>query len=60
MACEVLNNIKICGFFINEVKKYLYYLHNGDEGVVLCFYVDDILFFGTSLKVFEEVKTFLS
>ena len=30
------------------------------EGVILCLYVDDILIFGTNLKVIEEVKNFLS
>ena len=30
------------------------------EGVILCLYVDDILILGSSLKVIEEVKEFLS
>ena len=30
------------------------------EGVILCLYVDDILIFGSSLKVIKEVKEFLS
>src|SRR5215216_4257680 len=30
------------------------------EGVILCLYVDDILIFGTNLKVIEKVKSFLS
>ena len=28
--------------------------------MILCLYVDDILFFGTSLNVIKEVKEFLS
>ena len=32
----------------------------GGEGVILCLYVDDILIFGSSLKVIEEVKEFLT
>jgi hypothetical protein len=28
------------------------------QGVILCLYVDDILIFGTSLDVTNEVKTF--
>ena len=28
--------------------------------MILCFYLDDILIFGTSLKVIKEVKDFLS
>jgi hypothetical protein len=45
---------------VNEVDKCIYYRHCGGEGVVLCLYVDDILIFGTSLKVIEEIKIFLS
>jgi hypothetical protein len=37
----------------------VYYRHGGDQGVILCLYVDDILIFGTSLDVVNEVKTFL-
>jgi hypothetical protein len=33
--------------------------HGGGQGVILCFYVDDILIFGTSLEVINKVKTFL-
>ena len=36
------------------------YRYGGGEGVILCLYVDDILIFGTSLKVIEEVKSLLS
>jgi hypothetical protein len=45
---------------VNEADKCVYYRHGGGEGVVVCLYVDDILIFGTSLKVIEEIKTFLS
>jgi hypothetical protein len=38
----------------------VYYRHGGGHGVILCLYVDDILIFGTSLEVINEVKTFLS
>jgi hypothetical protein len=44
------------GFVVNEADKCVYYRHGGGEGVVLCLYVDDILIYGTSLKVIEEVK----
>jgi hypothetical protein len=37
----------------------MYYRHGGGQGVILCLYVDDILIFGTSLNVINEVKTFL-
>jgi hypothetical protein len=37
----------------------VYYHHGGGQGVILCLYVDDILIFGTSFDVINEVKTFL-
>jgi hypothetical protein len=37
----------------------VYYHHGGGQGVILCLYVNDILIFGTSLDVINEVKTFL-
>jgi hypothetical protein len=43
---------------VNEVDKCVYYRFGGDEGVILCLYVDDILIFGTSLNVIKEVKEF--
>jgi hypothetical protein len=47
------------GFSVNEADRCVYYRHGGDQGVILCLYVDDILIFGTSLDVVNEVKTFL-
>ena len=44
---------------MNEADKCVYYRYGGGEGVILCLYVDDILIFGSSLKVIEEVKKFL-
>jgi hypothetical protein len=46
------------GFVAIEADKCVYYRHGGAEGVALCLYVDDILIFGTSLKVIKEIKTF--
>jgi hypothetical protein len=37
----------------------VYYRYGGSQGVILCLYVDNILIFGTSLDVINEVKTFL-
>jgi hypothetical protein len=37
----------------------VYYCHGGGQGVILCLYIDDILIFGTSLDVINEIKTFL-
>jgi hypothetical protein len=45
---------------VNEADKYVYYRYGGSEGVILYLYVDDILVFGSSLKVIEEVTKFLS
>jgi hypothetical protein len=46
-------------FSVNEPDRCVYYRHGGGQGVILCLYVDDILIFGTSLDVINEVKTFL-
>jgi hypothetical protein len=48
------------GFVVNEADKCVYYRYGGDEGVILCLYVDDILILGTSLDVIKETKGFLS
>jgi len=48
------------GFNMNEADKCVYYRYGGDDGVILCLYVDDILIFGTSTAVIDEVKAFLS
>jgi hypothetical protein len=48
------------GFAINEADSCVYYRYGGGQGVILCLYVDDILIFGSSLSVIEEVKKFLS
>jgi hypothetical protein len=37
----------------------VYYRHDGGQRVILYLYVDDILIFGTSFDVINEVKTFL-
>jgi hypothetical protein len=48
------------GFVVNEADKRVYYQYGGGEGVILCLYVDDILFLGTSLNVIKDTKDFLS
>ena len=48
------------GFVVNEADKCVYYQYGEGEGVILCLYVDDILIFGSSLKVIEEVKGFFN
>jgi hypothetical protein len=47
------------GFSVNEADRCMYYRHGGGQRVILCLYVNDILIFGTSLNVINEVKTFL-
>jgi hypothetical protein len=47
------------GFSVNAADRCVYYRHGGDQGVMLCLYVDDILIFGTSLDIINEVKTYL-
>jgi hypothetical protein len=46
-------------FSVNEADRYIYYRLVEGQGVILCLYVDDILIFGISLDVINEVKTFL-
>jgi hypothetical protein len=46
-------------FVVNEADTCVYYRFGGCE-VVLCLYVDDILFFGTNISVINDVKSFLS
>src|SRR6266540_394836 len=47
-------------FVINEADRCVYYHHGVGEDVILCLYVDDILIFGTSINVINEVKSLLS
>jgi hypothetical protein len=47
------------GFSADEPGWCVYYHHSGGQGVILCLYVDDILIFGISLDVINEVKIFL-
>jgi hypothetical protein len=48
------------GFIVNEADKCVYYRYGGGEGVILCLYVDDIQIFGTSTRVIDGIKSFLS
>ena len=48
------------GSAMNEADKCVYYRFGGDEGVILCLYVDDIFIFGNNESVIKEVKDFLS
>jgi hypothetical protein len=47
------------GFSVNEADRCVHYRHGGGQGVILCLNVDDILIFGTSLDVINEIKNFL-
>jgi hypothetical protein len=57
---KFVRTLTYVGFVINEADKCIYYRHGGGKGVILCLYVDDILIFGTNMKVIHEVKFFLS
>jgi hypothetical protein len=42
------------GFSVNEADRCVYYPNGGGQGVILCFYVNDILIFVTSLDVIKR------
>jgi hypothetical protein len=46
------------GFVVNEADTCVYYRFVDGKGVILCLYVDDILIFGTSIDVINDVKSF--
>ena len=48
------------GFKINQSDKCVYSKFCGNDGVIICLYVDDMLIFGTNLKQVEDTKNFLS
>jgi hypothetical protein len=54
------NTLTSADFVVNETDKYVYYRYGGEEGVILCLYVDDILIFVNYINVIKEVKDFLS
>jgi hypothetical protein len=45
---------------VNEADKCVYYRYGGEEGVIMCLYVNDILIFGNNINVIKEVKVLLS
>ncbi|XP_074363563.1 putative mitochondrial protein AtMg00820 [Apium graveolens] len=47
------------GSIVSESDKCVYYKVRGSESIVLCSYVDDILLFGTNIKIVNETKSFL-
>ncbi|GJV32038.1 zinc finger, CCHC-type containing protein [Tanacetum coccineum] len=49
------------GFSLNQVDKYVYSKFDASgKGVIICFYVDDILIFGTDQYQVNKTKEFLS
>ena len=54
------NTLTSAGFVVDEADRCVYYRYGGSESIILCLYVDDILIFGSNLKVVEKVKNFLS
>jgi hypothetical protein len=61
----LINQMDVKIAFINGELEELFYMTQPDgfvvkgQGVILCLYVNDILIFGTSLDMINEVKTFL-
>jgi len=47
-------------FIIHEHDKCIYSKNFGNEYIILCLYVDDILILRTSLDAFQRVKDYLS
>lgn len=48
------------GFSVNDADKCVYFRFEGNSGVILCLYVDDILIMGTNLDAIAETKSLLS
>ena len=46
-------------FVVNESDKCVYYMVKGNECIIVCLYVDDILLFGTNIEIINETKSFL-
>ena len=46
-------------FIVNESDKCVHYKVKGNETIILCLYVDDILLFGTNIEIINEIKRFL-
>ena len=47
------------GFIVNESDQCVYYKVKGNETIILCLYVDDILLFGTNIEIINTIKRFL-
>ena len=52
--------ITSAGFAINDYDRCVYSKMIGDNCVILCLYVDDILIFGLDINVIYETKSYLS
>jgi hypothetical protein len=52
--------LTLADFVVNKADICIYYRYVGEEGVILCLYVDDILIFENNTNVIKEVKYFLS
>ena len=46
-------------FVVNENDKCVYYMVKGNECIIMCLYVDDILLFETNIEIINETKGFL-
>ena len=48
------------GFDINQTNACVYHKVDGNNIVILCLYVDDILIFGSDMQIINDIKNFLS
>ncbi|KAL8157716.1 hypothetical protein AgCh_002428 [Apium graveolens] len=46
-------------FLVNESNKCVSYKVSGNDCVIMCLYVDDILLFGTNIEIIKETKSLL-
>ncbi|KAL8134988.1 hypothetical protein AgCh_009856 [Apium graveolens] len=53
------NERKTSNILVNESDKCVYYKVRGNDCVIVCLYVDDILLFGTNIDIINETKSFL-
>lgn len=47
------------GFTLNDVDQCVYFKVKGDDWIILCLYIDDILLFGSNNDIIIETKSFL-
>lgn len=51
----LINIIISHGFWVNEVDKCIYYMLSHERGIIICFYVDDMLIFNNDCTIVLEI-----